>query len=91
MCYHYGSTLQSFHQDGIHHSTMKKQRRATTIRLQDQDREALAAIREHYGVVSDNDVIRIALRELLRAIKKEEKSPHLHVYHVDNLHTLDHL
>ena len=50
---------------------MKKSR--TTLPLEDKDREAIAAIREHYGVQSDADAIRIALRELLRAIQKEER------------------
>ena len=51
---------------------MKKQRTATSVYLEDTDREAIAAIREHYGVASANDAIRIALRELLRAIKNKE-------------------
>ncbi len=50
---------------------MKKSR--TTLPLEDKDREAIAAIREHYGVQSDADAIRIALRELLRTIKKEQR------------------
>ncbi len=53
---------------------MKKSR--TTLPLEEKDREAIAAIREHYGMKSDADAIRIALRELLRTIKKEQKSPH---------------
>jgi len=48
---------------------MKKSR--TTLPLEEQDREALAAIREYYGVHSDADAIRIALRELYRRIKRE--------------------
>ncbi len=39
---------------------MKKSR--TTLPLEEKDREALAAIREYYGVHSDADAIRIALR-----------------------------
>ncbi len=50
---------------------MKKSR--TTFPLEDKDREAIAAIREHYGVGSDADAIRIALRELLRTIKNKER------------------
>jgi hypothetical protein len=51
---------------------MKKSR--TTFPLEEKDREAIAAIREHYGVQSDADAIRIALRELHRTIKKESGS-----------------
>ena len=43
----------------------------TTLPLREQDREAIAAIRAHYGVRSDADAIRIALRELHRRIKFE--------------------
>ena len=53
---------------------MKKSR--TTLPLEDKDRKAIAAIREHYGVQSDADAIRIALRELLRTIKKEQQKTH---------------
>jgi Arc/MetJ family transcription regulator len=49
----------------------KKQRIATTIRLEEQDREAIAAIKEHYGVASDSDAIRLALRKVLREIKRQ--------------------
>ena len=40
----------------------------TTIHLEDKDREAIAAIREHFGVLSDAAAIRMALRELHRQI-----------------------
>ena len=46
--------------------TMKKHQ--TTIHLEEKDREAIAAIREHYGVLSDVAAIRLALRELQRQI-----------------------
>lgn len=42
----------------------------TTIHLEDKDKEAIAAIREHYGITSDVGAIRMALRELLRSIKQ---------------------
>ncbi len=42
---------------------------AKTIRIETTDREAIAAIRDYYGVSSDNDAIRIALRELHRQIR----------------------
>ena len=37
--------------------------------LSEEEREAIKTIREHYGVKSDADAIRIALRELERVIK----------------------
>jgi len=43
----------------------------TTFPLYEQDKQAIAAIREHYGVRSDAEAIRIALRELHRRIKSE--------------------
>jgi len=55
---------------------MKKQQRATTtIRLEEQDKQIIARIREHYGVKSDNDAIRIALRETLREINRQSQPP----------------
>ena len=58
MCYPYDSIW-----------IMKKQRLATTtIRLDEQDKQIIATIKEHYGVKSDNDAIRLALRETLREI-----------------------
>ena len=44
----------------------------TTLPLTEQDRKMIAAIREHYGIHSDADAIRIALRELYRRIKRED-------------------
>lgn len=37
-------------------------RKITTIRLDDADRAAIAVIRQRYGVASDSDAIRLALR-----------------------------
>jgi hypothetical protein len=37
-------------------------RKITTIRLDDADRQAIAVIRQRYGVASDSDAIRLALR-----------------------------
>ena len=42
-----------------------------SLPLEEQDREAIAAIRDYYGVHSDADAIRIALRETLRAIRRQ--------------------
>ena len=52
-----------------YHISMKKSR--TTFPLEETDREAITVIREYYGVHSDADAIRIALRELYRRIKRE--------------------
>ena len=49
---------------------MKKSR--TTLPLGEKDREAIAVIRAYYGVRSDADAIRIALRELHRRIVSRE-------------------
>ncbi len=43
----------------------------TTLPLREEDRKAIAAIRVYYGVRSDADAIRIALREVHRRIKSE--------------------
>jgi hypothetical protein len=39
-------------------------RKITTIRLDEADRAAIANIKERYGVASDSDAIRLALRLL---------------------------
>jgi len=53
---------------------MRKTR--TTVHLEDKDKEAIAAIREHYGLSSNDDAIRLALREIMRQIKKEAGVSH---------------
>ena len=60
---------------------MKKSR--TTLPLEEKDREAIAVIREHYGLHSDADAIRMAIRELERAIKREKN--------VRNSNTVEHV
>jgi len=47
---------------------MDKQR---TIRLSEQDVQAIAAIREEYGFTSDSEALRFALHTLWREIKRE--------------------
>ena len=47
---------------------MDKQR---TIRLSEQDVQALAAIREEYGFTSDSEALRFAVHTLWREIKRE--------------------
>jgi hypothetical protein len=56
-------------------------RKRTTIWLDESDRAALAKIRERYGVASDSDAIRLALRLLAesRRVNVEtgaERKPH---------------
>ncbi len=47
---------------------MKKSR--TTLPLEQKDREALAAIRDYYGLHSDADAIRMSIHELYRKVQK---------------------
>jgi hypothetical protein len=58
-----------------YHSGMDKQQKAKTIRLDEQDWQAIAAIKEHSGIRSDNDAIRFALRELFRQLKRQGLKP----------------
>ena len=50
----------------------KKQVHATTIRLEQADREAIAIIRELYGCTSDSSAIKLALRMVARG---EQSTP----------------
>jgi Arc/MetJ family transcription regulator len=52
---------------------MEKPRRAKTIRFAEQDKQAIAAIREYYGLSSDNETIRFALRRVLREMQAEQQ------------------
>jgi Arc/MetJ family transcription regulator len=47
---------------------MDKHQRARTVRLTEQDEEAIAALKAYYGITSENEVIRLALRAALREI-----------------------
>ena len=59
-----------------YHSGMrKKQRVATTFRFEEQDREALKAIQEYFGIASASDAVRFALRKLYREIQRESPPP----------------
>ncbi len=49
---------------------MKKR---TTIYLDEQDRFAIATLRAYYGVTSDSDVIRLALRLLTEQVKGKQQ------------------
>ena len=48
---------------------------AKTIRLTEQDKEAIAALREYYGLTSDNEAIRFALKMALRATQSTQPKP----------------
>jgi hypothetical protein len=49
---------------------MQKSQKAKTIRLTEQDKMAIAAIRDYYGLTSDNEAIRFALSKVLREIQQ---------------------
>jgi hypothetical protein len=48
-----------------------EKRKAKTIRLEPQDWEAIAAIKETYAISSDNDAIRFALRMAYRELQRQ--------------------
>jgi Arc/MetJ family transcription regulator len=55
-------------------------RKRTTIWLDESDRAALAKVRERYGVASDSDAIRLALRLLAESRRvnvetRDERKP----------------
>ena len=47
---------------------MNTKRKARTLRLTQQDIEVIALLKAHYGITSDNEVIRMALRAALREL-----------------------
>ena len=53
----------------------KKQANATTIRLEQADREAIARIRELYGCPSDSAAIKLALRMVARGEMSPTPAP----------------
>jgi Arc/MetJ family transcription regulator len=50
-------------------------RKRTTIWLDDGDRAALATVRERYGVASDSDAIRLAVRLLAESKRVNLEAP----------------
>ena len=60
------STLTSHRQATILQDMRKKQTNATTIRLEQADREAIAQIRKLYGCPSDSAAIKLAVRMVAR-------------------------
>jgi hypothetical protein len=57
---------------------MDTSQKAKTIRLDEQDWQAIAAIKEYAGIRTDNDAIRFALREWLRAQRLRAKAEGAH-------------
>src|SRR5260370_37839505 len=49
--------------------------KAKTIRLSEQDKQAVAAIRAYYGLTSDNEAIRFALNKVWREIPPSPQPP----------------
>jgi Arc/MetJ family transcription regulator len=58
-----------------YYKSMKKPRMITTIRIDEQDREAIEAIKAYYGITSDNDAVRFALRTVWRGIPSAHPLP----------------
>jgi len=54
---------------------MEKKQKARTVRFNQQDIEAIGAIRRHFGLTSDNEAIRFALRRALREIEQHATQP----------------
>ena len=50
---------------------MEKKRKATTIRLSEEDIKAILAIRLHYGLASDNQAIIFALRSTANQLQSK--------------------
>jgi hypothetical protein len=48
----------------------RRQRKATTLRLEEQDIKALEKIKQYYGIVSDNQAIILAIQLTARQIEK---------------------
>jgi hypothetical protein len=44
--------------------------KAKTIRLTEQDKQAIATIRVYYGLTSDNEAIRFALSKVWREVQQ---------------------
>ncbi len=47
---------------------MSTKRKVKTLRLTDQDMAIIEQLKQHYGVTSDNEVIRMALRSAQREL-----------------------
>ena len=49
---------------------MDKQRKATALRLREQDIQAILTIRQYYGIASDNQAIVLAINLIARQIEE---------------------
>ena len=49
---------------------MDKQRKATALRLREQDIQAILTIRQYYGIASDNQAIVLAINLVARQIEE---------------------
>jgi hypothetical protein len=64
----YDSTLTDTCQDGMI-ERMEKKRKSTTLRLTEQDIQAILKIRQYYGIASDNQAIILAIQFTARQIE----------------------
>jgi hypothetical protein len=53
---------------------MKKQRKATTLRLEEQDIKALETLKQYDGIGSDNQAIILAIQLVARQIEEGRAS-----------------
>ena len=51
---------------------MKRQGKATTLRLEEQDIKALEAIKRHYAIASDNQAIVLVLHLVAKQLEQGE-------------------
>ena len=55
--------------------SMSTQRKARTLRLTEQDIAIIEHLKQYYGVASDNEVIRMALRSAERELASTLSTP----------------
>ena len=58
-----------------YHADMEKKRKATTLRLREQDLQAILRIRLATGIASDNQAIIFAIHDTVSRIGKEKGIP----------------
>ncbi len=54
---------------------MDTQRKSTTLRLTEQDIQAILTVRQYYGIASDNQAIILALNLVARQIEEGRAQP----------------
>ena len=59
---------------------MEKKRKSTTLRLTEQDIQAILKIRQATGIASDNQAIVFAIHNTANQVGKEKKISHEHWY-----------